>query len=61
MVVKMFTGSPAMFMGHSGIQRRNGDLSVTSARLRHDCLLFACPQRPKAQSGARTGLDFVEL
>lgn len=61
MVVKMFMGSPAMFMGHSGIQRRNGDLSVTSACLRHDCLPFACPQHPKAQSGARTGLGFVAV
>lgn len=31
--VKMFTGSPAVFMGHSGIPRRNGDLRVTGARL----------------------------
>lgn len=59
MAVKMFMGSPAMFMGHSGIWRQNGDSSVMSAWLRHDCLLFACPQRPKARSGARTGFGIV--
>lgn len=52
-------GSPARFMGHSGIWRRNGDLSVMSTGLRRDCLSFARLQHPKVHSGARTGLGIV--
>lgn len=59
--VKTFMGSPAMFMGHSGIRRWNGDLSVTSTWLTRDCLLFACPQHPRARSGVRTDLGIAAV